>query len=112
MPTLDRRITVRVASTGTNAFGEPVENNTDHHVWAMLVQDRLARNIDAGGAYTLADRAWRVRYDQRIVDAVAGSSTVSIIVASEAAAGADPDVVTGIGEPERAGRRRFLDLLS
>ena len=111
---LDRRITVRVASEGTNDFGEPVSTTTDYPVWAMLVQDRLARNIEAGGAYALADRVWRVRFDQRFVDAHAAEG--SITVAS--VAGEDPDVVTGVAEPTGRGgtmanrRRRFLDLLS
>ena len=107
---LDRRITVRVASTGTNDFGEPVETTTDYPVWAMLVQDRLARNIEAGGAYALADRVWRVRFNQAFVDAHQAGQSVSVIEGS-----ADPDIITGIGEPTGRGmnqRRRFLDLLS
>ena len=108
---LDRRITVRVASTGTNDFGEPVETTTDYPVWATLIQDRLARNIEAGGAYALASRAWRVRFNQAFVDAHAAGAAISVVYGSE-----DPDVVTGIGEPTGRGsmnqRRRFLDLLS
>ena len=112
---LDRRIVVRVASTGTNDFGEPVETTTDYNVWAMLVQDRLARNIEVGGAYATADRVWRIRYNQAIVDAHAAEGSLSVLPGD----GADPDVITGIAEPTGRGggtmvnrRRRFLDLLS
>ena len=107
---LDRRITVRVASTTTNDFGEPVESTTDYQVWALLLQDRLARSIGVEGAYALADRVWRVRFNQRFVDAHAAGQTVSIVTGL--AGEDDPDTVTGIGEPSKADRRRYLDLLS
>ena len=76
----------------------------------MLVQDRLARNVEAGGVYALADRAWRVRFDKRFVDAQAAGSALSIIYDVDT----DPDIVTGVGEPvtRDVRRRRFLDLLS
>ena len=111
---LDRRIVVRVASTVANHFGEPETTTTDYPVWAMLVQDRLARNIGEGGAYATADRVWRVRYNQAIVDAHATEGSISVLPGD----GADPDIITGIGEPTGRGgfmvnrRRRFLDLLS
>ena len=107
MPMLDRRITVRVTTTGVNDFGEPTTTTTDYPVWATLVQDRLARNVDVGGIYALADRVWRVRFNQAFLDAHAAGNSVSVIVGTE-----EPDTVTGVGEPERADRRRFLDLLS
>ena len=111
MPALDRRITVRVASTAFNSFGEPVPTTTDYPVWAMLVQDKLARNVAAGGIYALADRVWRVRFDRRFLEAHAAGETVSVIVPG--LAGEDnPDIVTGVGEPARVNRRRFLDLLT
>lgn len=111
---LDRRITVRVASEGTNDFGEPVTTTTDYPVWAMLVQDRLARNIEAGGAYATADRVWRIRYNQAMVDVHAAEGSLSVLPGD----GADPDVITAVAEPTGRGgtmvnrRRRFLDLLS
>ena len=111
---LDRRITVRVASEDTNDFGETVTTTTDYPVWAMLVQDRLARNIGEGGVYTTADRVWRIRYNQAIVDAHAAEGSLSVLPGD----GEDPDIITGIGEPTGRGetmvnrRRRFLDLLS
>ena len=107
MPALDRRVTVRVAFEGVNDFGEPVSTTTDYPVWATLMQDRLARNVDAGGVYALADRVWRVRFNQALVDAHAEGHTIRVIYGAE-----DPDVVTGVGEPVRVNRRRFLDLLS
>ena len=107
MPSLDRRITVRLSVAGRNQFGEPETVTTDLPQWAMLTQDRIARNIETGGAYALASRAWRVRWSQAIVDAHAAGAEISVVYD-----GADPDIVTGIGEPERAGRRRLLDLLT
>lgn len=109
MPALDRRIIVRVVETTTNNFGEPVETTTNYPVWATLVQDRLARNIETGGAYALADRVWRVRFNQAFLDAHAAEGEIRIIYDPAE----DPDIVTGIGEPNRRmNRRRFLDLLS
>ena len=87
---------------------------TDYGVWGELVQDRLARNIGEGGVYTTADRVWRIRYNQAIVDAHAAEGSLSVLPGD----GADPDIITGIGEPTGRGgtmvnrRRRFLDLLS
>lgn len=116
---LDRRITVRVASEGFNDFGEPTETTTDYSVWSMLIQDRLARNIDAGGVYALAARAWRVRFNQAFVDAHAAGNAVSVIYPAGGGGEDEIDIITGIGEPTGAGnmtmvnrRRRFLDLLS
>ncbi len=110
MPGLDRRITVRLTVTTVNAFGETVETTTDLPQWAQLVQDRLARNVEVGGVYATAARVWRVRFDQRIVDALATEGAVSVLPGD----GADPDIITGVGEPvtRDVRRRRFLDLLS
>lgn len=109
MPMLDRRITVRVEVSTVNDFGETETTTTDYPLWATLVQDRLARNVDVGGIYTTADRVWRIRYHRAIVDAHAAEGSLSVLPLVD---GADPDIITGIGEPERADRRRYLDLLS
>ena len=109
MPMLDRRIVVRVSTEGVNQFGETETTTTDRSVWATLIQDKLARNIEVGGAYAEAGRVWRVRFDQRFVDAQS-AGMLSIIRPGE-----DADIVTGIGEPApraRPNRRRFLDLLT
>ncbi len=111
MPSLDRRVTVRVSSQGVNDFGESVETRTDFPVWAMLVQDRLARNIEVGGVYSTAGRVWRVRFNQAFIDALGEEGMLSVLPGD----GADPDIITGIGEPTDRGetrRRRYLDLLS
>ena len=112
MPELDRRIVVRVASTAFNDFGEPTVETVDHNVWAMLIQDKVARNVGAGGVYGLAARTWRVRFDQRFVDAQEAGETITVVYGS----GEDePDRVTGVGEPVTRGplrRRRFLDLVT
>ena len=111
MPELDRRITVRVATETTNDFGESESVTTDHRVWGALIQDSVARSIDAGGTYGLAARSWRVRFNQAFLTAHEAGATITVVYGDE-----DADVVTGIGEPEvRRGenrRRRFLDLLT
>ena len=110
MPELDRRLIVRVNTTTFNDFGEPVPTTVDHNVWAMLIQDKVARNVGPSGVYGLAARTWRVRFDQRFVDAQEAGETITVVYNSE-----EPDRVTGIGEPETRGplrRRRFLDLMT
>ena len=108
MPELSRRLVLRVSGSSTNAFGEYVEVTTDYPAWAMLLQDSVARNVEAGGTYGLAARTWRVRFDQRFVDAHEAGAAVSVVYGDE-----EPDIVTAIGEPTPRGekrRRRFLDL--
>ena len=109
MPDLDRRVIVRVAVDSTNAFGEPVSTTVDYPAWAELLQDTVARNVEAGGTYGLAGRTWRVRFDQRFLTAHEAGSTISVVYGGE-----EPDIVTGVGEPAtmrgEMRRRRFLDL--
>ena len=116
MPVLDRRIVVRVCRPSANDFGEVVENITDYPVWAMQVQDRLARNVEVGGVYALGDRVWRVRFNQTFLDAHAAGSTLSVLVSGQADGEDNPDRVTGVGEPDEGRgphrRRRFLDLMT
>ena len=111
---LDRRVTVRTTVSGVNSFGETVETTTDYPTWATLLQDKLARQLDVGGAYASANRVWRVRYDRRFLDALASEGRV-IVIYDDPDATEPPgegDTITTIGEPENLGRRRFLDLLS
>ena len=108
MPTLDRRITVRITRDSTNSFGEPTGETDDYPVWAMLIQDSVARNVEAGGTYGLAARTWRVRFDARFLTAHEAGQTITVVSGDE-----EPDIVTGVGEPTTRGpvrRRRFLDL--
>ena len=108
MPELSRRLVLRVSGFSTNAFGESTEVTTDYRAWAELLQDSVARSIDAGGTYGLAARTWRVRFDQRFLTAHEAGQTITVVYGTEGA-----DVVTGIGEPTTRGenrRRRFLDL--
>ena len=112
---LDRRVVVRVTVTGVNDFGETVETTTDFAVWAQLIQDRLARQFDAGGVYATADRVWRVRFNQAFLDALAAEGSVAVIYAQGGGDDGVTDTVTTIGEPsdrDRMRRRQFLDLLS
>lgn len=94
-------------------FGESVPVVTDYPTWALLIQDGVARNIDVGGTYRLASRVWRVRFDQRILDAHAAGSEVAIVYGDD---DAEIDIVSSVGEPDtmrgETRRRRFLDLLS
>ena len=108
MPSLDRRITVRVSDGRFNDFGEPTGGTVDHEVWAALIQDSVARNVEAGGTYGLAARTWRVRFDARFLTAHEAGQTITVVSGDE-----EPDIVTGVGEPTTRGpvrRRRFLDL--
>lgn len=119
---LDRFVIVRTTVSGVNDFGEPVETNTDHRVWAQLVQDGIARGVGEGGVYANADRVWRVRFNQTYVDAIASEGRVIVIYDNLD----DPDrqddfndTITRTAEPTGTGegvmgnrRRRFLDLLS
>ena len=74
------------------------------------MQDRLARNVEAGGVYALAGRVWRVRFNQCILDAHAAGNEVAVITGNPADED-EVDIVTGVGEPTPRGevrRRRFL----
>ncbi len=108
MGSLDRRITVKIAVESSNSFGESVTTTADYPVWAELLQDTVARNVEAGGTYGLAARTWRVRFDQRLVTAHEAGQTITVVYGAE-----DGDVVNALGEPTTRGpqrRRRFLDL--
>ena len=107
---MDRRIVLRVSGETTNSFGEYTETTTEYPAWAMLIQDKVARNVGVSGTYGLAARTWRVRFDQRFVDAQEAGQTITVVYGDE-----EPDRVTGVGEPETRGplrRRRFLDLVT
>lgn len=120
MPGLDRRITVREVVPGEpDVFGRPTDpTNVDTPVWAMLLQDRVARELIVGGTYGDSNRVWRVRYRQSFADAIAAGRTVRVIMGDipgedePQPVDADFDVVTGIGEPTEGERRRYLDLLT
>ena len=120
---LDRFAIVRTTVSGVNDFGETVETSTDHRVWAQLIQDGIARGFGEGGVYANADRAWRTRWNQAFLDAIADEGRVIVIY--EGVEAPDPgtdfrhDTITRIAEPTGAGvgvqgnrRRRYLDLLS
>ena len=106
---LDRRVVLRVSTGDLNAFGEPTNVTVDYEVWGQLIQDSVARSIDAGGTYGHAARTWRVRYDQRFVTAHEAGCKITVVYGAEAA-----DIVTGVGEPSTMRgenrRRRYLDL--
>ena len=119
MPELDRLVIVRTTVTGVNDFGEPTETDTDHRVWARLIQDGIARQIGEFGVYANADRTWRTRYNQAFLDALASEGRVIVVYdhldSTDPPADFDHDVITRIAEPTDRGptrRRRFLDLLS
>lgn len=105
MPELDRRLTLQIEKTTTNRFGETATTTAGRGIWAKLVQDDVARSLAAEGAYGLARRVYRGRYAADIVAALEAGNTVSLVD------GENTMVVAGAGEPRRADRRRFLDLL-
>ena len=110
MPELDRRVRVSVETEGVNDFGESTTITVNYNVWGQLIQDTVARSIDAGGTYALAARTWRVRFNQALLDAHEAGQSITVVYGSE-----DPDIVTGVGEwlPRGAPRRRrFLDMVT
>ena len=97
MALLDRRITIRWG-TGDNAVSRTV--------WAEKRQDEVARETDLRGILGVGQRVYRIRYWPELVAAVSAGESITVV---------DPEGVdlTGqsVGEPEDAGRRRFLDVL-
>ena len=110
MPELDRRLLVIVETESTNSFGESTTITVNYNVWGQLIQDTVARSIDAGGVLALAARSWRVRFNQAFLVAHQAGQTITVVYGSE-----DPDIVTAVGEwlPRGAPRRRrFLDMVT
>ena len=99
MALLDRRITIRWG-TGDNAVSRTV--------WAEKRQDEVARELDSAGRGVLGvgQRVYRIRYWPELVAAVSAGRTITVV---------DPEGVDltaqSAGEPDDAGRRRFLDVL-
>ena len=102
MPTLDRRITVRVAAVGTNNFGEPVETMTDYPMWATRLDASVIDASTEGGEVSTSTRSYVVRWRREIAAAlvselsvIEGAATLNVLNVIEQAR-------------ERDERRRFL----
>ena len=67
MAELDRRIVVKIATNSENAFGEPTGDTDDFPTWAAFISSSVDRVLTEGGAQGYAGRAWRVRFDQRLL---------------------------------------------
>ena len=76
MPALDRRIVVRRTVTTRNQFGEPEETVTNYPQWATREDASQADKETAGGVLTQASRAYVVRYQPAIAEAITSELTV------------------------------------
>ena len=74
-------------------------------VWARKLQDGVARTLEGFGGYGVASRSYRVRYNVLLVAAIEAGETIKVMD------GGHEQTIDALGEPERAGRRRFLDLI-
>ena len=101
MPALDRRIIVRRTVTTRNQFGESEETVTNYPQWATREDASQRDKEEAGGALTLASRAYVIRYRAELADAAtSGLSVVDGPITLD---------VTNITEATRLGeRRKFL----
>ena len=101
MPSLDRRIVVRLTVTARNQFGESVETTTDFPQWATREDASQLDKEMAGGSLTQAARAYLIRYRSELAEAI--TSELSVID------GAVELNVTNVTEATRLGeRRKFL----
>ena len=76
MPALDRRIIVRRTVTEFDQFGESVETVTNFPLWATRQDSSQRDKEEAGGTLTLAARAYIVRYQPAIAEAITSELTV------------------------------------
>ena len=106
MPDLDRIISVTYSTTTLERDGtESVVVNSLGEVWARKVQDSVARTQEGFGGYGTAARSYRVRYNALLVTAIEAGETIKVTD------GGYEQIIEAVGEPERSGRRRFLDLI-
>ena len=66
----DRRITVSFTGGEFNRFGEFVPAPVTLNLWATQLQDGVTRKLEGFGAYGVASRAYRIRYNVDLVRAV------------------------------------------
>lgn len=76
MPSLDRRITVRLSVEGTNEFGEHEIAITDYPQWATRLDASVIDAATEGGAVTTSTRTYVVRWRREIADALVSGLTV------------------------------------
>ena len=106
MPDLDRIVIITYSTTTLERDGtESVVVNSLGEVWARKVQDSVARTQEGFGGYGVASRSYRVRYNILLVTAIQDGETVKVMD------GGYEQIIETAGEPERSGRRRFLDLI-
>ena len=105
MPELDRRISVTYTTTTVGRDGSAETTTATLGMWARKIQDNVTRTLEAQGAYGTAARSYRVRYNPALVAAIEAGETVQVIEQGY------EQTIEAVGEPERAGRLRFLDLI-
>ena len=108
MPGLDRRITVRTTTTGTDDFGRPTgQVNHDFTVWASRMDKNAQRVLDEGGAIGTRKRTYRIRYRKDILEATLDATARVIDDGLEMTI---QNVVTAADTGPLRERRRFLEL--
>lgn len=106
MPDLDRIISVTYTTTTLERDGNTgVVINALGELWSRKIQDSVARTQEGFGGYGTAARSYRVRYNALLVTAIEAGETIKVTD------GGYEQIIEAVGEPERAGRRRFLDLI-
>ena len=100
---LDRRITVTMGDVSRD-------------VWAELLQDRVDRGVEIRGVFGLSQRVYRIRWWPELLAGFATGETIRVVdgipnITHDGQGPGAGQVVSSIGEPDNAGRRRFLDLL-
>ena len=102
MPSLDRRITVRLSAEVFNQFGEHEIVTTDWPVWATRLDASVIDASTEGGEVTTSTRTFVVRWRREIAEALVsglsvleGAQTLNVLNVIEQAS-------------ERDERRKFL----
>ena len=101
MPTLDRRIVVRVAVDSVNDFGELVSTTVDHSVWAGVADLSAFDTEERGGTFTERLRKWTIRW--RSDFAALGTEELTVIDG-----GQTYNVTNIVRQQDGAERRRFM----
>ena len=62
MPSLDRRIVLRVSGEETNSFGESETTTADYSVWAGVADLSAFDTEERGGTFSERLRKWTIRW--------------------------------------------------
>ncbi len=101
MPSLDRRIVVRLTTTTRNEFGEEESAVTDLPLWSTRVDLNQRDKAEAGGQLTTVARTYIVRFTNVLNDAIV--SQLEVIDGGDVLSATNVTEATRLGE-----RRKFL----